>query len=80
MCGCDYTEDTSYLASIVGDGSMAALDTDVASVAEYEGATTIFIDGTLPNGTTAEGAASDLIQPVSWWSALVLGTAMAWML
>lgn len=59
VCGCDYPGDTAYLDSIIGNGSWEYMNKSLVAVAEYEGKQTIFIDGTLPNGTTAAGGTED---------------------
>jgi hypothetical protein len=55
VCGCDYTDDEGYMSDLIGNGSWAALDHAVITVAEVNGTVTILINGTLPNGTTAAG-------------------------
>jgi hypothetical protein len=44
-----------WLDDLVGNGSYAALDKDVINVAEYRGRKYFLINGTLENGTTADG-------------------------
>jgi hypothetical protein len=84
VCGCDYTDDTSYMASIIGDGRYETLNKSLVSVADYEGSRTIFVDGTLPNGTTAPGGTDDAgvaLAPLKgYWPVMVLAGAMAIML
>lgn len=41
--------------SLIGNGSYAALNQSVVTVADVNGTSTILINGTLPNGTTASG-------------------------
>ncbi|KAL0929453.1 uncharacterized protein CTRU02_215619 [Colletotrichum truncatum] len=54
-CGCDYNNSTEYINSILGDGSYNGLNKSVVNIADYMGESTILINGTLPNGTTAAG-------------------------
>lgn len=58
-CGCEDQQDDSYLASIVGNGSAADMNSTVARVVNVNGTDTLVINGTLPNGTTAAGASGD---------------------
>ena len=84
VCGCDYTNDTAYLESIIGNGSVAAMNSSLVAVALYEGSQTILIDGSLPNGTTAAGGSDDagmsLVPLAGYWSIALLVGCMAWML
>jgi hypothetical protein len=67
QCGCDPTEECScddnsnstYMNEIIGDGSYANLNKSVVTVADVNGTSTILINGTLPNGTTASGGTDD---------------------
>lgn len=54
-CGCDENGDNTYLAELIGNGSYPALNKSVITVADINGTSTILINGTLPNGTTADG-------------------------
>jgi len=56
VCGCDDNDDTTYLSSIIGDGSPSSMNQSLIRVADVNGTSQIFINGTLPNGTTADGA------------------------
>ncbi|KAI9163126.1 hypothetical protein HJFPF1_04725 [Paramyrothecium foliicola] len=59
-CGCDEEVDElnqEYLRELVGNGSYAALDKDIVDVARVDGRMTLLINGTLENGTTADGPA-----------------------
>lgn len=55
VCGCDDNDDTTYLDGLVGNGSSSALNQTLVRVANVNGTDTLFINGTLPNGTTASG-------------------------
>lgn len=52
-CACDETGNNTYIDELVGNGSYAALNKSLITVADYKGTKTLFINGTLPNGTTA---------------------------
>ncbi|KAK3310252.1 uncharacterized protein B0T15DRAFT_30991 [Chaetomium strumarium] len=58
-CGCDDTGDNQHLNDLVGNGSYAALNKSVINVADVNGTSTILLNGTLPNGTTAAGGTED---------------------
>ncbi|SPQ18009.1 dbbdb5a0-9ef0-4ec8-ad23-f2250980fed9 [Thermothielavioides terrestris] len=76
-CSCDENGDNQYMKDLVGNGSYAGLNKSVINVANVNGTSTILINGTLPNGTTAAGgsespnAAGDglhgLLQHAGWW-------------
>lgn len=59
VCGCDDTGDTSFLASLIGDGDYNSLNHSLVSIADINGTSTIVLNGTLPNGTTASGGDVD---------------------
>lgn len=58
-CGCDENDDKKYLDDLVGNGSYDALNKSLVNVADVNGTTTLVINGTLPNGTTAPGGQDD---------------------
>jgi hypothetical protein len=73
VCGCEDNNDPTYLSSLLGNGSISALNTTLIQVNEVNGTSTILINGTLPNGTTAAGPASAAIRigdkalgPIGW--------------
>jgi hypothetical protein len=80
-CGCDDNTDPSYLNSVVGNGSQAALNKTLVRVANVNGTDTIFLNGTLPNGTTASGGTASAsaagIKGVETMGWLVVGGAIA---
>ncbi|KAI4599605.1 hypothetical protein KJ359_001702 [Pestalotiopsis sp. 9143b] len=47
------------MSDIIGNGSYAGLNQAVITVANVNGTDTIFINGTLANGTTASGGTED---------------------
>ncbi|PHH63055.1 hypothetical protein CDD81_6300 [Ophiocordyceps australis] len=55
-CGCDENNNTAYYNDLIGNGSYDALNKSVVNVGEFRGNKTLLINGTLPNGTTADGA------------------------
>nr|XP_036587491.1 putative glycine-rich protein [Colletotrichum truncatum]KAF6798433.1 putative glycine-rich protein [Colletotrichum truncatum] len=59
-CGCDENNSTEYMSSLLGNGSYNGLNKSVVNVADYQGNSTILINGTLPNGTTAAGGDDDV--------------------
>jgi hypothetical protein len=58
-CGCDDNGNSTFLDSIIGDGSYAALNKTLVNVADINGSSTIVLNGTLPNGTTTSGGTED---------------------
>ncbi|EHA48673.1 hypothetical protein, variant [Pyricularia oryzae 70-15] len=67
VCGCD-EENNGTVKELVGDGSYDKMDKSVVNVADVNGTQTIVIDGSLPNGTTADSAAAQLLLThASWW-------------
>ncbi|KAG5976819.1 hypothetical protein E4U55_007196 [Claviceps digitariae] len=52
-CGCEENQDA--LKELVGNGTYDALNKSIINVGDYEGRKTLLINGTLPNGTTADG-------------------------
>jgi len=58
-CGCDDNGDTTFLDSIIGDGTYSSLNLSLVNVADINGTSTIILNGTLPNGTTASGGTDD---------------------
>ncbi|TGO31973.1 hypothetical protein BHYA_0372g00040 [Botrytis hyacinthi] len=71
-CGCDDSGNSTFLDQIIGDGSYAALNTSLVNVADVNGTSTILINGTLPNGTTASGgsdsaAGRTIVEGLGWW-------------
>ncbi|KAI1656827.1 hypothetical protein F4813DRAFT_361987 [Daldinia decipiens] len=86
VCGCDDNGNQTYFNSVIGDGSYQNLNKSLVTVAENETTheKTIYILGTLPNGTTSSGGTEDpnagaglqtLARAVGWWP--VVTTAIA---
>jgi len=81
VCGCDDNDDPAYLDGLVGNGTQAALNQTLVRVANVNGTDTIFVNGSLPNGTTASGGSEDPnsagIKGVETTGWLVVGGAIA---
>ena len=58
-CGCDDNGNTTFLDSLIGNGSYSGLNLSLVNVADINGTSTIVLNGTLPNGTTASGGTED---------------------
>ena len=50
-CGCDDNNNSTYLDSIIGNGSYSSLNSSLVNIANVNGTKTIVLNGTLPNGT-----------------------------
>jgi hypothetical protein len=76
VCGCDDNNNTAYYDSVIGNGSYSALNKSVVNVAEVNGSSTILINGSLPNGTTADGPDSStssmatMVELLGFWPAV----------
>lgn len=78
MCSCDDNKDT--LKELVGNGSYAALNKSIINVGDYKNKKTLLINGSLPNGTTADGpnegagagvGMKSLVEAAGMWPAVV---------
>ncbi|KHN94574.1 uncharacterized protein MAM_07629 [Metarhizium album ARSEF 1941] len=56
VCGCD--ENNTTMRELVGNGSYEALNKSVIDIGYNQSQKTLLLNGTLPNGTTADGADS----------------------
>ncbi|KAG9229567.1 hypothetical protein BJ875DRAFT_445835 [Amylocarpus encephaloides] len=65
VCGCDDQGDYSFLDPIIGDGTWATLNHTLVDVADVNGTSSIILNGTLPNGTTASGGTEDATSAAS---------------
>ncbi|RFU73605.1 hypothetical protein TARUN_8608 [Trichoderma arundinaceum] len=81
VCGCDDNNNTAYYDSLIGNGSYSALNKSVVNVADVNGTRTILINGSLPNGTTADGpdasstdsgaaGLKNMVQVLGFWPAV----------
>lgn len=78
-CGCDDDGTTTFLDSVIGTGDYFALNQTLITVADVNGTSTILLNGTLPNGTTASGgteSANAASQTVIQGSGYLLMTAI----
>ncbi|KAI0160593.1 hypothetical protein GGR57DRAFT_387949 [Xylariaceae sp. FL1272] len=90
-CGCDEpANQTAFFNDIIRDGSYSNLNHSLVTVAKNEttGNDTIYINGGLPNGTTAAGGTEDpnaagsinaLAQALGWWPLATTVLALAYM-
>lgn len=87
VCGCDDNNNSTYLNSIL-NGSEPT-NSSLVRVVEVNGTKTIYINGTLPNGTTAPdpSAASSASGPAvaflhlsGYWSMVALVVTAVWFL
>ena len=58
-CGCDDNTDPTYMSSLLGNGSISALNSTLVQVNDVNGTSTILINGTLPNGTLASDTSAN---------------------
>lgn len=58
-CGCDDNNNSTYLDTILGDGTPASQNSSLVHVGDVNGTKTIVLNGTLPNGTDTTDAAED---------------------
>jgi hypothetical protein len=88
-CSCDDNNNATYMNSIIGDGSYSGLNKSLVTVGDVNGTSTILINGTLPNGTTASGGTDDpnagsgmtsLLQNAAWWPMVASVVGMVFML
>ncbi|KAL7808028.1 hypothetical protein V8C26DRAFT_414090 [Trichoderma gracile] len=80
VCGCDDNNNTAYYDSLIGNGSYDGLNKSIVNVADVNGTRTILINGSLPNGTTADGPDSsadssaaglrNIVQLMGFWPAV----------
>ena len=88
-CSCDDNGDDEYFRSVIGNGSYEGLNKTLVDVVknDTDGRTYIYIDGTLPNGTTAAGGEDDpnrasdgfaaLLRSAGWWPVISTAVALA---
>lgn len=89
-CGCDNNTNTTYLDTLVGNGSAADENGTLIHVANPNGTKTLFINGTLPNGTngtedstssTTSGAVRQyLLENSGFWLVGAIVGATVWLL
>jgi hypothetical protein len=81
-CGCDDSGNTTFLDSLIEDGTYSALNQSMVTVADVNGTSTILLNGTLPNGTTIPGGTEnanhagagmrDLVEASGYWVMIAL--------
>lgn len=90
-CTCEDNGDQDYFKSIIGNGTYAGLNMSIVTVSPDPKTqkSTIYINGGVPNGTTASGGTEDpnaasgmmaLAQAAGWWPAAAVAFATAFML
>lgn len=88
-CGCDNNSNTTYLDSLVGNGSTADENSTLIHVGDVNGTKSLIINGTLPNGTngtdstssTTSGAARrNLLEYSGFWLVGAIVGATVWLL
>ncbi len=89
-CGCDNNDNSTYLDSVLGNGSAASLNSSLVNIADVNGTKTIILNGTLPNGTddsTSDTSPTDssssgvqiLLEASGFWVMIALVAATVWM-
>jgi len=78
-CSCDDNGNSTFLDELIGNGSYAALNQSLVTVADVNGTSTILINGTLPNGTTTAGGTDDanaavrtMVEASGYWVMIAL--------
>ena len=91
-CGCDNNSNTTYLDSLVGNGSAADENSTLIHIGLVNGTKTLIINGTLPNGTndttsdstsTTSGAGAarqTLLEYSGFWLVSAIVGATVWLL
>ncbi|KAI1264864.1 hypothetical protein F5Y18DRAFT_69356 [Xylariaceae sp. FL1019] len=91
-CGCDEpTNQTAFYNDVIKDGAYTSLNHTLVTVAKNDttGNDTIYINGALPNGTTAAGGDTDpnaagsinaLAQALGWWPLATTALAFAFLM
>jgi hypothetical protein len=90
-CGCDDNNNQTYVNDLIGNGSYSNLNHTLVDVVKNSttGNDTIYINGMLPNGTTAPGGTESpnaagsmmaLAQAVGWWPAATMAFALAFLM
>jgi len=75
-CGCDENDDQNYIKSVIGNGSPAQFNKSLVTVANNGSQKTIFLNGDLPNGTTASGGTDSGVAGMSPKAAWAFATFM----
>ncbi|MCJ1430333.1 hypothetical protein MMC29_008251, partial [Sticta canariensis] len=64
-CGCDDNNNSTYLDTILGDGTPGSQNSSLVHVGDVNGTKTIVLNGTLPNGTDTTGNDTDTTSSAS---------------
>ncbi|KAI9728309.1 MAG: hypothetical protein M1834_007713 [Cirrosporium novae-zelandiae] len=83
-CGCDDNGNVTFVDSLLGNGSASSQNASLVQVATVNGSKGVYINGTLPNGTTAasssaaRGLRQSILETAGWWGMVVsvLATVM----
>ncbi|KAI0509114.1 hypothetical protein F5B22DRAFT_373193 [Xylaria bambusicola] len=89
-CTCDDNGNQTYFNSVIGNGSYEGLNHTLVTIAKNDttGNLTIYINGQVPNGTTAAGGTEDpsaansmiaLAKAAGWWPAATMAFAIAFL-
>ncbi len=89
-CGCDNNSNTTYLDSLVGNGSTADENSTLIHIGNVNGTKTLIINGTLPNGTndtdsnsnstTSDAARQNMLEYSGFWLVGAIVGATVWLL
>ena len=89
-CGCDNNDNSTYLDSILGNGSASDQNSSLVNVANVNGTKKVVLNGTLPNGTdnstnsdgsSTSGAIKDtVIENSGFWVMGAIVGATVWLL
>ena len=87
-CGCDNPDNSTYIDSLLGNGSASDMNSSLVQVSMVNGTKTVVINGTLPNGTdnststssASPGAKQILLQSSGYWVMGAIVGATVWML
>lgn len=84
-CGCDDNNNSTYLDTILGDGTPASQNSSLVHVGDVNGTKTIVLNGTLPNGTDTTDSAADasrgfLLETSGFWLVGAIVGATVWMM
>ncbi|MCJ1374011.1 hypothetical protein MMC20_005241 [Loxospora ochrophaea] len=84
-CGCDDNGNTTYIDSLLGNGSAADENSTLVRVGVVNGTQTVIINGTLPNGTDSTSAAGPSLRQTAlessgFWLVGAIVASMVWLL
>ena len=81
-CGCDDNNNSTYLNSIIGNGTASDKSSTLVHIGNVNGTQTIIVNGTLPNGTdtTSGAAARHIVENSGFWVVGAIVGATVWLL